>query len=193
MKKLTIASMLLASVGATVIATPAFAADTTPAQTAVDNALAQGLTLEQAVEKAIQDNPELAQGIVAAAISIAGAGSAAAESVLATAISAVGPASDAVQGVLNAAANAGIAADTVTAVAVASNVDPVIASQPTAAGNNSNNANNNNANNNANDNGQQANNNNANNNAGAGNNNSGGNSSGSGGGGGGTGISEVTP
>jgi uncharacterized membrane protein YgcG len=172
MKKLTIASMLLASVGATVVAAPAFAADApTPAQTAIAAAQATGLTLEQAVEEAIKNNPDLASDIIAAAISVVGAESAQ------------------VAGILTAATNAGVDSDTVTAIAVANSVDATVASQATAAGNNDNGNNGNNAN----DNGNQSNSDNSNSNAGSGNNNAGGNNggnSGGGGGGGGGGISE---
>ena len=89
---------------------------TTVTQQAIQASIQEGNTLEEALTTALKNNPENAEAIIAAAIEIAADDEAL------------------VKGVLTAAVNAGVPADTVTAVAIANNVDATVASQATAAG-----------------------------------------------------------
>lgn len=163
MKKLSIASVLIASLGATVLTAPAFAETVVSNVTAtLQQALDANTSIEQAVQDAITADPSNAEAIIAAAIAIVGANS------------------DQISSILTAATNAGVSADVVTSVAIANNVDATVASQATAAGNNTSNQTANNSNAGA-----------GNNNSG-GNTNRSGNAAGGGGGGGGAGgISEI--
>jgi len=83
MNKLTIASMLLASVGATVVAAPTFAAEndtaseTLPsedqiAEKAIQDGIDAGLSLTDAVKQAIANNPAIIESIVTAGFIAAG-------------------------------------------------------------------------------------------------------------------------
>ena len=159
MKKTTIATLLLAAVG-TMAVMPASAQT---AQEIIAAAFADTQNAADSLKAAIQANPEMADELLAAAI----------ESVGADSVN--------IPALLNAAIDAGVSADTVTAVAVSNQVDATVASQATAAGNSQ---------------GQGQSGNNpglGQNNAGQGNNNAGGNrggNSGGGGGGGGGGVSE---
>jgi len=174
MKNTTLASILLAAVAAT----PAMAAEITPeAQAIIEQAVVNGTSIEDAIASAIAANPDMAESLLAAGLEAVGPGEAG-ENLLSAVISALPADSGAIPGIMSAAIEAGIDADTVTGVAIASGVDASIASLATAAGPNDNGNNGNNAN----ANGLGASSGNANGNAGAGNNNAGG-------GGGGGGVS----
>ncbi|WP_019026687.1 hypothetical protein [Colwellia piezophila] len=138
MNKYTLAAAIIASLGATIM--PVYAVDIDPAaQTIIDNAVAtvcspSGCDLNATLTAAIAANPALAESLVAAAIAVVGADSEEAETLVATAIAAVGIDSPLVAGILTAATEAGVDADTVTGIAIATGVDATLASQATAAG-----------------------------------------------------------
>ncbi|MDP5211609.1 hypothetical protein ORJ66_00940 [Pseudoalteromonas tunicata] len=118
MKKLTIASLLLAAIGTSAMMPVSAEVSDNATQiiaTAFQNADAS--TFAAALQSAIEANPELAEELLAAAIQ------------------AVGSDSASVPALLQAAVNGGLTSDSVTGIAVANNVDAGIASQSTAAGN----------------------------------------------------------
>ena len=115
MRKLTLASMILAAVATT---TTVYAADAqkTVTQQSLQERIQKGKSLEGALTAALKSTPENAEAIIATAIAIAGDDE------------------NLIKRVLTAAVNAGVPADTVTAIAIANNVDATIASEATAAG-----------------------------------------------------------
>jgi hypothetical protein len=153
MNKRILAAVLFASLNLTMAS--AHALDIDPeAQNIIDSALinecnivlgADSLAIDEAVETsqcnldlimstAINDNPNLAESLVAAAISSLGANTFAAENVLSASINALGLDSPLIANILRVAIEAGVNTDTVTAIAIASGVDATIASEATAAG-----------------------------------------------------------
>ncbi|AXT30124.1 hypothetical protein [Pseudoalteromonas tunicata] len=118
MKKLTIASLLLAAIGTSaMMPVSAEVSDNATQIIAAAFQNADASTFAAALQSAIEANPELAEELLAAAIQ------------------AVGSDSASVPALLQAAVNGGLTSDSVTGIAVANNVDAGIASQATAAGN----------------------------------------------------------
>ena len=118
MKKLTIASLLLAAIGTSaMMPVSAEVSDNATQIIAAAFKNADASTFATALQSAIEANPELAEELLAAAIQ------------------AVGSDSASVPALLQAAVDGGLTSDSVTGVAVANNVDAGIASQATAAGN----------------------------------------------------------
>jgi hypothetical protein len=129
MNKLTIASILLASVGATVVAAPTFAAEndtaseTSPseaqvAEKAIQDGIDAGLSLTDAVKQAIANNPAIIESIVTAGFIAAGT-----DATLITSIS-------------NLAEQSGLTIDLIIGLAAASGSTTALdtVSQATAAG-----------------------------------------------------------
>ena len=140
----------------------------------IPNLAAYSTDAEKVLSASIVANPTSAPALLIAAIKDVGADTQDAESLLIAALLAVSFDEKSITDILDAALKAGMDADTITALAIASGIDASIASVATASGPRGNNANSN---------GLQANSGNANPNAGAGINNAGGGGNGGGSGG----------